>query len=164
MIVVGYQGIGKSTLCKSKNISFRFIDLESSSFRGKDGIRPDDWYIFYCNVAEHLSGQNCIVFVSSHKEVREILKNSKENVVSIFPSLEIKDEWIKRLENRYSVTQSDKDYRAWKNALQCFEENINDIKSCGIPYIEIDSMNYKLEDLVINYEIGLISRKMIADI
>ena len=163
MIVVGYQGIGKSTLCKSKNISFRFIDLESSSFRGKDGARPDDWYIYYCNVAEHLSKQNCVVFVSSHKEVRDILKNSNENVVCVFPSLKIKDEWIKRLENRYNMTKSDKDYRAWKNALQCYDNNVKDLENCGIPFIEIDNMNYKLDEIIIDYEISLISRKMTAD-
>jgi adenylate kinase family enzyme len=163
IIVVGYQGIGKSTLCNNKNISFKFIDLESSTFRGKNGIRPDDWYVYYVNVAIDLSKQNNIVFVSSHKEVRDLLKDTTENVVMVFPSLSLKEEWVNKLENRYKVTNSDKDYRAWKNALQCYEENINDLKSCGLPYIEIDSMNYSLEQLVINYEIGLISKKMKAD-
>ena len=163
MICIGFSCIGKSTLCSNRNISFKYIDLESSSFRNKEGIRPDDWYIYYCNVAEHLSRQHNIVFVSCHKEVRDILKDSKENVISIFPSLELKDKWIERLENRYNTTKSDKDYRAWKNALQHYEENIKDLKSCGIPYIEIKDMDYNLESMIVNYEINLISKTMTSN-
>ena len=160
MIVIGYQGIGKTSLCMNKNISFKFIDLESSSFRNDLGIRPDDWYIYYCNVAEHLSRQHNIIFVSSHKEVRDRLKNSDQHVVCIFPSLKIKDEWIKRLENRYQLTKSDKDYRAWKNALDNYDENIKDLMDCGIEYIEIGSMDYNLHQMVIDYEIGILSRNL----
>lgn len=163
MICLGYQCIGKSTLCNNRNISFKYIDLESSSFRNKEGIRPDDWYVYYCNVAEHLSRQHNIVFVSTHKEVRDILKDSEENVVCIFPSLELKDKWIEKLENRYNTTKSDKDYRAWKNALQYYEENIKDLMTCGIPYIEIKDMDYNLESMIVNYEINLISKTMTSN-
>ena len=160
MIVIGYQGIGKTSLCMDKGISFKFIDLESSSFRNDEGIRPDDWYIYYCNVAEHLSRQHNTIFVSSHKEVRDRLKNSDQNVVCIFPSLKLKNEWIQRLETRYRLTKSDKDYRAMKNALSMYDENIKDLMECGIPYIEIESMDYNLHQLIVDYEIGIISKTL----
>ena len=51
MIVIGYQGIGKSSLAGRNNI---FIDLESGNF-WVDGKRADDWYKPYCQIAEHLS-------------------------------------------------------------------------------------------------------------
>ena len=51
MIVIGYQGIGKSTLAGRDH---KFIDLESGNF-WVDGKRADDWYKPYCQIAEHLS-------------------------------------------------------------------------------------------------------------
>lgn len=41
MIICGYQGVGKSTYCKSATY---FIDLESNNFRRHDGDRPEYWY------------------------------------------------------------------------------------------------------------------------
>ena len=40
MIIIGYQGIGKSTLAGHNSV----IDLESGNF-WNDGKRIDDWYI-----------------------------------------------------------------------------------------------------------------------
>ena len=71
MIIIGYQGIGKSTLA---NIDNAYIDLESSNFWHK-GERYDNWYIYYGKIAESLSRQNYNVFTSSHREVRDYLKN-----------------------------------------------------------------------------------------
>ena len=163
MIIIGYQGIGKSTLCNNQNMSFKFIDLESSCFRDDDGERPDDWYIYYCKVAEDLSRQNCIVFMSSHKVVRARLRNSKEKVCIICPSLDLKDKWIERLENRYNSTKKDKDYRAWRNAVEKYTENITDLLNDGLPVIEINNMKYDLKQIVINYELELIANKIKDD-
>ena len=100
MIVIGYQGIGKSTLGgKSK-----FIDLESGNM-WVDGKRADDWYIPYCNIAIHLSKQGFTVFTSSHEVVRNYLKNSTEEVVICCPTLELKDQWIERLQTRYDKSK-----------------------------------------------------------
>lgn len=141
MIVIGYQGIGKSSLAGRAN---GYIDLESGNF-WHDGVRPDDWYIYYCNIAEHLSKQGFIVFTSSHEVVRNYLKeNCKEDIYVVFPILELKDEWIKKLENRYKQTGLVKDFKAWKNAEDRYEENIEELKNSGIYYFEIGSMNYNL--------------------
>ena len=163
MVCIGYQGIGKSTLCNNQSISFKFIDLESSSFFNDEGVRPDDWYIYYCNVAEHLSSQRCIVFVSSHEVVRNRLKNSKENICIICPSPKLKDKWTERLEKRYKLTKKDKDYKAWQNALDRYTENINELKNSGFPVIEIQDMNYDLKQMVINYEIEILAHRISED-
>lgn len=161
IICIGYQGIGKTSLCHNKNISFKFIDLESSCFRNDEGIRPNDWYIYYTNVAIDLSKQHNIVFVSSHKEVRDRLKDCSENVVCIFPSLKLKDQWIAKLETRYKDTGLDKDYRALQNAIHSYDENIKDLMECGIPSIEIEDMNYELKNLVINHEINIMRNQLL---
>ena len=69
MIIIGYQGIGKSSVSGADS---GCIDLESSNF-WNEGVRADDWYIYYCNIALDLSKQGFTVFTSSHKEVREYL-------------------------------------------------------------------------------------------
>ena len=143
MIVIGYQGIGKSTLSTLKG----YIDLESGNF-WYNGQRPWGWYIYYCQIAEDLSRQGYVVFVSSHKEVREFLKNSKEEVIIVFPSLSLKNDWIEKLKNRYNESQKDKDYKAWKNAEDRYEENITELMQSGYKFIEIKDMNYDLKELI----------------
>ena len=151
MIIIGYQGIGKSTLSKKDDI---YIDLESSNFwydHGNNKLERDNlWYLPYCNVAEDLSKQGYIVFVSSHKEVRDRLKQSKEKVIAIVPSIKLKDEWIDKLNYRYVMSGLDKDYKALMNAKQRYINNINEIKE-DIPfYIELTTMSYDLNKVIKN--------------
>lgn len=144
MIIIGYQGIGKSTLARTEN---GYIDLESGSF-WYDGKRPDDWYIYYCQIAEHLSRQGYIVFTSSHQVVRDFLKDSAEVVITIYPSILLEDQWKNRLKKRYDSTKSQKDYKAWMNAEDRYHENISELMMCGIPHLEIDSINYDLDEMI----------------
>ena len=120
LIIIGYQGIGKSS-CGGWNDC---IDLESSCFRVGEK-RADNWYLPYYHTAMHLANQGYTVFTSSHKDVRETLKTIPlmENVgkVVVFcPTLNMRDEWIQRLEKRYNHTLLDKDYRALMRARDCY--------------------------------------------
>lgn len=145
MIIVGYQGIGKSTLAKD---NFYYIDLESSSFL-HNGNRPENWHIYYAKIAEHLSKQGYNVFVSSHDVVRNYLRdNCNERIICIYPSLDLEKEWLAKLENRYYSTIKDKDYRAWVYATKNYKSNIKDLKNCGIPHIEITDPNYNLLHMI----------------
>lgn len=145
MIVIGYQGIGKSTLARKDK---DFIDLESSNFY-VDGERSDNWYEPYCNIAEHLSQQGYIVFVSSHAVVRERLKKSDETVLCCIPALELKDEWLAKLKTRYTQTGSEKDFRAWKNAEDRFTENIKEIMNSGFANIKLNNIDYDLRSSIL---------------
>ena len=156
MIITGYQGIGKSTLARKEN---NIIDLESASFWNYENgnkTRPDDWYVYYCQVAEHLSKQGYIVFVSCHQQVRDwLFKNGKEKFCAIYPSITIKNDWLKRLENRYNTTKSEKDLRALEHAQNYFDNDIQTlINECwyGNEYynnaVFIDDINYDLQELV----------------
>lgn len=143
MIIIGYQGIGKSTCSRHSN----YIDLESGCF-WHDGKRPDDWYIYYCQIAEHLSRQGNVVFVSSHQPVREFLRNSKEKVICIHPSIALRNEWIEKLYQRWKQSKLEKDYKAFANASCRYVENIGEIMQSGIPCRSIDSMDYDLMQIV----------------
>lgn len=148
LIVIGYQGIGKSTWSGSRN----FIDLESGNFWIGDK-RYSDWYIPYCQTAMSLADQGYIVFVSSHKVVVDYLKSTPlpENVgkVIIFcPRRTMKEEWIERLKERYERTNLEKDRKALLNAQDRFEENIVELASSGLPVYQAEAMDYDLPSII----------------
>lgn len=146
MIIIGYQGIGKSTLAGKNNC----IDLESGNF-WHNGVRPNNWHIFYCQIAEHLSNQGYNVFVSSHNVVRNRLKKySQQQIYIVYPSVELKDEWIDKLKKRFESSKLEKDYKAWMNAEDRYVDNIKELKNSGINCVEIIDMNYSLEDIISN--------------
>lgn len=146
MIIIGYQGIGKSSLAKKDQ---RVIDLESSNFF-VEGKRFGDWFKVYANIAEHLSEQGYIVFTSSHQVVRHELSKKKQPIAICCPSLKLKDEWIEKLQKRYNETQSPKDYKALKNAELEYSDSIGAIMEDAEKYkyarIIINSMDYDLAD------------------
>jgi len=151
MIFIGYQGIGKSTLAGKKAIN-KCIDLESGNF-WVNGKRADDWYVPYCNIALDLSSQGYNVFTSSHNVVREYLGEvGGEKIAIIKPAYELKDEWIGRLKERYESSKLDKDFKAWKNAEDRYETNIEEMVKDAIRYgfytITIEDMNYDLRKIV----------------
>ena len=141
MIYIGYQGIGKSSISGNKN-----IDLESSNF-WVDNERVENWFKIYCNIAEHLSNQGFNVFMSSHKIIREEFNRRGTKFITICPCLELKDKWLKRLEERYNKSKSEKNLKALKNAEQCYEENIIDLMQED-EVINIQNIDYNLEDLL----------------
>lgn len=143
MIIVGYQGIGKSTLAGKDGC----IDLESCNF-WVDGKRSDDWYKIYCQIANHLSKQGYTVFVSSHEVVRKELKNSKEFVYVVCPSLNLRYEWIDKLRKRYETSGLEKDYKALMNAEDRYCENIGELMCGDLPYYRITGMDYDLGQIV----------------
>jgi uncharacterized protein involved in tolerance to divalent cations len=148
IIIIGYQGIGKSALGGWS----KCIDLESGNFFIGDK-RADDWYIPYCQTALNIANQGYTVFVSSHKEVREYLATVPlmENiaiVVVMCPRRTMRDEWIERLQDRYNRTQLHKDYKALMNAKERYDENIAELHNCGLPVIQVGAMDYNLKDYV----------------
>ena len=146
MIIIGFPGIGKSTLAFNND---KFVDLESSYFKTPDA-RNDDWVVDYCKLAEFLSKNGSIVFISSHKAVRDYITNmhTNEHVACIFPSKRIKEQWIKKLEDRYMNSGLDKDYRAFIRARDHYDDDIRELYSDdGIPYKwVITDINYNLEE------------------
>lgn len=147
MIIIGYQGIGKSTLAKNKD--FRVIDLESGNFF-IDGKRSRNWYVIYCKIAKHLSDQGYIVLTSSHKEVREELKKYKEDtdIKVCVPALDLRNNWVIKLQQRYNRTKLEKDYKAYMNAFESYITNIKDIMDSGFEVIHIKFMDYRLEEVL----------------
>lgn len=111
MIICGFAGIGKSTLCKNKAM---WIDLESTPFE-KDWDR-------YATVAMHMDKQGYNVMLSCHADLRKKLheKGARYFVVLPFPSL--KDEYL----NRYKKRGNDSSFiesieKNWNAYTECLE-------------------------------------------
>ena len=150
-IYICYQGVGKSSTVNECDF---FIDLESSNFKDENGYRTDDWYVYYVNIAFDLASQGYSVFVSSHEVVRRQIFYMKEKyypnikVAIVYPTVDIKDEWIERLEKRYEENPTEKNKIAYLNAKDRFNENIaemeRDADNFNFEKIEIDKINYSL--------------------
>ena len=129
LIVIGYQGIGKTTTTINHNK--KCIDLESSAFK-IDGKRYPDWSTVYAKQAVKLACQGHIVFVSSHKCVREAIANLGYldcGILYCYPICNMKKKWIKRLRKRYEKDKSEKNFIAWKDALENFDEEITSLEN-----------------------------------
>ena len=147
MIIIGYQGIGKSSLAGRD----KYIDLESGNF-WVDGKRDPEWYKPYCQIALHLHQQGFRVFTSSHEVVREYLKKiagaDLGSIYVCFPAPELKDEWIAKLQERYDRTHLDKDFKALANAKDRYIANIHELAYSGFNIIQINDMGYTLDNLI----------------
>lgn len=143
MIVVGYQGIGKSTYARKHRGA---IDLESSLFY-TNGKRAEEWHIAYCQVAKALSEKGYLVFTSSHRKVREFFKENNCECVAVVPRPSLIHDWITKLTLRVIDEPSDKNKRALLNALDCYRENVLNIAN-DLPHYWIDNMDYDLHDIV----------------
>lgn len=137
MILIGYQGVGKTTMCKKHKSC---IDLDSSLFKFDSNLRRDPrWYVTYCRYALELASQGYIVCVSSHETVRNYLhemQTAKETIESSHksdqlnnyplvgictPSGNLQKVWIKRLKKRFKNDSSYKNYKAYLDAYNFYE-------------------------------------------
>lgn len=124
MIISGYPGIGKSSMAESFD---EVIDLESHNMV-VDGTRHDDWAKAYCNFARDFSNHCKTVFVSSHKEVRDELKDYECKLL-VYPSISMKNSWIKKLEKRYDEFPSEKNRKALEFGKKYFESSILELQN-----------------------------------
>ena len=156
LIIIGYQGIGKTTLAKSNDEMYLgnglpVIDFESSLFK-IDGDRVDDWYVIYCRQAVAMAKQGFVVFVSSHQCVRnELGKYDQDDfgIATIAPTYALKEQWIDKLHKRYFNDPSEKNLAAFKDAEANYDKNIYQISSNPqFTHIFINSMGYSLKTIL----------------
>ena len=160
MILIGYPGIGKSTLVEKLKINntskYKYIDLESSNFH--NGSSPEDWYKNYIKVAIDLSNQGYFVFVSCHKFIRDELHKhvsdgdiNHNEIAVIYPKLSLKDRWIDMLEIRLAEHPEDKNKNALSNVMENYDSQIEDLMKENFHHIEIvqtPGSNYDLNMII----------------
>lgn len=162
MIICGFPGIGKTSVASSLD---RYIDLESSCFnlteRDDEGRaeKMENWKQAYCQIAFDLAFQGKLVFVSSHKEIRDYLFEMQKKdvyhsdipILLVYPAPENKNNWLERLERRYWISyncgmpDASKNKAAWKAC----EAHYDDFVS------EIDNIDLNTDDMSNVYRIVL---------
>lgn len=141
MIVIGYPGIGKSTITKNNK---EYIDYDSSLFQ-----KENDWAKIYVKGAINLSQWGNTVFVSSHKAVQDLLLDCTEPVVVVYPSLQLHDYWINKLRKRYEKSRNEHDYNALVRCVSNYCEDILEMREANFKNkLEITTENYDLEELL----------------
>ena len=157
MIIFGYPGIGKTTLVKKGFVPEGYhgiIDLESSMFRtDMCPERSPDWYQSYGNIAIDLSNQGFLVFCACHFAIREYIANKvpNNNYRIIYPSIDLREDWLNRLRQRYLNTKSDKDLNALEYAEKNYTKSIYDLdKQTQFDTIVLKSIDYNLQNEIEN--------------
>lgn len=120
-IISGFPAIGKSFF--RKNSTLQVLDNDSSLFSHlyKDVPHPD-FPENYMRHTENNVGRVHYILVSTHKDVREALNERKIDYTIVYPSIELKGEYIERMKTRGN-TQS------FINLIDSkWEEFINDIE------------------------------------
>ncbi len=156
MIIFGYQGIGKSSLANSPADAL-YIDLESSMFRTPmHPERSEDWFQAYGNIVCDLDKQGKFVFSACHQQIRDYIASEKDlkGVISVicYPSLELREEWLYRLRQRWMDTQLPKDKAALDFAEASYSSSIKALdKDTDYDHLILTRMNYNLHDILISY-------------
>lgn len=93
IIISGFPGVGKSFLGKNND---DFIDLDSSRYAGEDR-----WQRYKERIEDAL-GIYKYIFVSSHEETRDILKELGFKYYVVYPDKNLKEEYLRRYKERGS--------------------------------------------------------------
>lgn len=148
MIIIGYPGIGKTSLAGRYN---QYIDLESSNFNNVYGEKTEGWHIPYCKVAEDLSKQGYRVFVSCHKEVQEYFNKSNEYVIVVYPAIELKEQWLDRIKKRFENEPSIKNDKALESVDKYYNIHIKSLMNSPFENkLKLKDMNYTLDNEIDN--------------
>lgn len=141
LIVLGYPGIGKSSCGGTDGC----VDLESSYFDHNES---------YCQVAESIADQGYTVFVSTHPNVVEYFSNKTwflpnvSRAIIFCPQQSMKEEWIKRLRERWISTGTGKDLRALRRAEYFFTEDIDSLFKADLPVYQPEAIDYDLRHYI----------------
>lgn len=156
-VYCGYPGIGKTSIGgqwifnKEDGYDHPIVDMETSLMKSYSGSRPDNWVVIYCNYVEDLINQGVNVMCSTHSDVRKELKSRGIEYVNVFPSLNIKQYWLDRLQQRWKDDPIDKNKAAYDRAMEWYEHDIEDLMR-NDKYIAIGiERGYDLKEVIEGY-------------
>jgi len=127
LVISGFPGIGESTLFENSGVC-SYSDSDSTNFSWKDSSkqqRNPEWPKNYIDHIRSSTSKNDALFVSTHKETRDALKSSGVPFVLVYPSLEMKEEYIQRYIDRGSdekfIELLRNNYESWVTELMTQE-------------------------------------------
>ncbi len=123
IVVSGFPGVGKTFFAQNCEEWQVILDSDSSKFSWTSpGERNPDFPQNYIDHIKSNLGDVTFILVSSHKEVREALKENNIKFTLVYPDKSIKDDYLKRYEDRGSekafVELLSKNWDAWLTELE----------------------------------------------
>lgn len=121
-IISGFPAVGKSVLTEQSNLIV--LDSDSSSYSWiRKGERHPNFPNNYINHIKENIGKADYILVSSHDNVREALEENDIAYTLVYPSVELKDEYM----NRYKSRGSEESFIAfinsnWNDFIESIEE------------------------------------------
>lgn len=154
-VISGFPGIGKSYLCKNTNL--KVLDSDSSMFswvKDDNGNNTKERNPeFPNNYIQHIKDNidSCdIILVSSHKVVRDALKDNDIHYTLVYPAPWLRGEYIKR----YTERGSDFDFIRFIHSH--WDDFIEEIQNDDFPErIMLLSEDDTLKDIIEKGEIEL---------
>lgn len=156
MVIAAFPGTGKSFCVKNENDKFNgILDSDSSNFswvKDSNGNNtternPDFPNNYIKHIKENI-GKVEVIFVSSHKEVREALEREGIEYILVYPNVFQKDDYIKRYKNRGSsdkfVRLLEANWDEWINECRTEEYPVR----IELPYFSVKYLNKEVIDLI----------------
>lgn len=136
-VISGFPAVGKSYLYNN-NKDLKVLDSDSSKFSWEsEGVRHPDFPNNYIRHIKRNLGVVDVIFVSSHKVVREALENNGIDYTIVYPNISLKGEYISRYINR----GNDDSFIEFLN--ENWEEFITDIENERFPVkVELQEGQY----------------------
>jgi len=101
MIISAFPATGKTFY--QKNSKLNVLDSDSSSFLWiKPKVRNPDFPDNYIEHIQENKKKYDVILVSTHQEVRDALKKNGIAFTLVFPDIELKSEYLKRMKKRGS--------------------------------------------------------------
>lgn len=124
LVISGFPGVGKSWLFGNPN-GLTVADSDSSNFswaNAAEKIRHPEWPSNYIQHIREKRDETDIIFVSTHKEVRDAMVVAAIPFILVYPSPDMKEEYIKRYVDRGNapgfVHLLEQNYETWIAELQ----------------------------------------------
>ena len=107
LVISAFPACGKTYSFENYKDDFDMLDSDSSDFswiKDENGQntkeRNPEFPSNYIKYIKNNIGKVDIIFVSSHKVVRDALRKEKIETIMIYPNKENKEEWIRRFRKR----------------------------------------------------------------
>lgn len=136
-VISGFPAVGKSYLYNN-NKGLKVLDSDSRKFSWEsEGVRHPDFPNNYIRHIKRNLGVVDVIFVSSHKVVREALELNGIDYTVVYPNISLKGEYISRYINR----GNDDNFIEFLN--NNWEEFIKDIENERFPVkVELQEGQY----------------------
>lgn len=150
IVICGFPGIGKTTFCKKHSSLARDSDSSSFSWITVNGekIRNPDFPNNYILHIKEMLQQFPMVFVSTHEDVRKMLKSEHIDYIIMIPKIKYKENYISRYLNRGSNPQFikllEENWETWINIILNSQEKVFEMNK---EYIEDEIINILFKGL-----------------